>query len=518
VTDDIFDYFSGNSNRKVEPIDDEDDEQAESNDTLPSDVRGDDDSMERDNDLDASRTESARNEEPEPVADEANERISHWDRLLGKLGIAPAAKKTTAPKSVERPARSAEEKAARAIKRKQQEKHRAENVQPFGGIAAPAGARPHTQREVSSTGKTTSAETSSKASQELKKSHSTKRDKPAAAPSKFGMGILDEISSTEPTPAVPHGSETLADLFAASEKFEPPFEEPRREIDDLAPYTIDDVEPFSERVDDEPSGSSEPVSDFVEEVAEFIEYEVQDLDFSDAEKEPPRRPSRRDRARRNRGKQDSGPQPESGRGRRDQAADEVSSQPPARRGRNSRNQDQTDLDFEREDSPIEEDKATPTRGRRRSRGRGRGRGSRDARTTRDVVDHVEIDDIEFTESMEIDEREDFGDHEPKRDRGRGRDARGGSRRTRDDDRVRDDVEIEGDPYGVYDDVEPESSRDRGRRRQSGDEDTELEDGKRTQIPTWSEAVGSMVELNIKSRGSRPSGSGRGRGSRRPRRR
>ncbi len=120
MTDDIFDYFSGNSNRKVEPIDDDEDLVESSTDgTEVHDEQG-----HRGPATAASETESS--EEEMPVAEAADEKVSHWDRLLGKLGITPAAKTTAPPKSTGLTALTAKEKSARANKRKEQAKPRSQ--------------------------------------------------------------------------------------------------------------------------------------------------------------------------------------------------------------------------------------------------------------------------------------------------------------------------------------------------------------------------------------------------------
>ncbi len=138
------------------------------------------------------------------------------------------------------------------------------------------------------------------------------------------MGILDEISTVVPEDAAEQGSGTLADLFVASEKFEPPFDEVRREIDDLEPFPVDDLDE-PDPLDAAPEQAAELDHDDVGEDAEFIEYEVQDLDFSDSDEERPRRPSRRQRSRRGRGKPEleSRDAPSSGGGRRDQVVEDA---------------------------------------------------------------------------------------------------------------------------------------------------------------------------------------------------
>ena len=142
MTDDIFDYFSGNSARKVEPIEDDNDQPESPVETDPSDEAVQDDMGVGLGESEAIGAEDASDGDSSLASDEVEETVSHWDRLLGKLGISPSAKTTAPPKSIELPALSADEKAARAAKRKEMEQARAQQDQPFGGIAAPPGSKP----------------------------------------------------------------------------------------------------------------------------------------------------------------------------------------------------------------------------------------------------------------------------------------------------------------------------------------------------------------------------------------
>ena len=166
VTKDIFDYFDNNSPRKFEPIEDEfddddldeqkdsveDDQEDSDADTEPADLESSvsdfDDQVE---DLEEEDLEDAPNLESDDVAatsdqdesgdvSEAEEapaaKRSHWDRLLGKLGIASPKSPPPQPASVEVTIKK-DSAPSKKKKKPAEKKAPTKKAKPFGGELAP---------------------------------------------------------------------------------------------------------------------------------------------------------------------------------------------------------------------------------------------------------------------------------------------------------------------------------------------------------------------------------------------
>ena len=84
VSDDIYDYFSGNATRKVEPIEDDDDDVTQQ-EPAQVEAEAEADSVADSPELASATPEIAEADAPEPAEPEATG--GHWDFLAGFLGI-----------------------------------------------------------------------------------------------------------------------------------------------------------------------------------------------------------------------------------------------------------------------------------------------------------------------------------------------------------------------------------------------------------------------------------------------
>jgi hypothetical protein len=174
-----------------------------------------------------------------------------------------------------------------------------------------------------------------------------------------------------------------------------------------------------------------------------------------------------------------------------------------------------------------EDRERPKRRRRRGRGRGPGRQDRERQEQEPAEEGDRWDEAAEAEhgeeEAEAGEREseeaEGGEGRPRRRRRRGRGGRGSS------DRPARAESAEGARDEAFDEEESdESAHGEAFDHDDEDEDEEGPRGSHKNIPTWSEAIGVMVETNMQSRKSSPQrpgpsrdrgrgGRGRGRGGR-----
>ncbi len=584
MSDDIFDYFGGHAAKKVEPIEDDfidGDEDEEISPSLSSQDSpaeeisfGQEENIEAttedvesasaiksagvpSNELDSleivSEDDSVSKGKEETKSDETDKRLSHWDRLLGKLGIAPPPAPAPPPSSIELPQKRAKTKA----KRNPAARAEARSNEPFGGELAPpseqmAVTQPSKKDDDVRPAESPTVESPKTEPARAKHEKPTRpKSKPAAKPSpksSFGFGLFEEpdesfeaVSEEEQTP--------LSELFVPSDDFQ---------------------EPFDEKVQDEDihaasgsRGSSSRDTEITQDESDedFVEFEVKDLDFSEDDKRPARRPSRRNRARRDReagepqlrsrGAVDRGDRTQrsgrseeseterpaqSARGRsrkrsgRDEANEAIESGREAqkRRSRPARGRrpeideirDDDDIilesDLEQDEVVAREEKEEP-RGRRSRGSRGRGRSSRESRPDQEA-DAWDDEKLEALERDDVDADEDDDDDRV----GKSRRSRG-SRTGRRDQRTRvsrdadenDEFEVSRPRHRTRRDSEEESFSKGGYTPSSDEEEDDDRSGKkRPPIPTWDEAIMGMIESNIKSRGKASSG---GRRPKRPRR-
>jgi|GEM_PF-4084298 len=166
-----------------------------------------------------------------------------------------------------------------------------------------------------------------------------------------------------------------------------------------------------------------------------------------------------------------------------------------------------------EDVAEEGPRGTRRRGRRRRRGRSRDRESQAARRAPDAVESDTQDDPEVVKSASAPDRA----HVPSPPRQRDRLREPGWRA----DEVaaaefgEDESDVWHDPSQL-EDVAPRSSADSGPSEED-EHDAACDKPSHRQITSWEEAIGSIVDHNLRSR-TRSPGSGRSGGGRPPRRR
>ncbi len=547
MSDDIYDYFSGNATRKVEPIEDDDDDVTEQQ-AAPAETEAAAQSPAEIVTERAPEPRQADSPEPEaPVTAEETQKESggHWDFLAGFLGIGggkskPAASKPAAAKQEPAPPKQApasrnpkpvEAKQADVKSKLAQQSKSVQDETPthavssspaatdeddlfaaFAGFSSPAKSKPEQKKDEPAP------------QRNERKPRSERKRKPDAKPAQesgatdfFG---LDDVPS-------PEDSTPLKSMFG----------------DSAAP---------AEASTNDASGNSN-VDD-----ADFIEFEIRDLVDSDEDEQRPRRRGRgrgRGRGRDNKAEQeevvsdDSIDASESNRG--DQAEESSDPLPDGgsrsrrSRGRGRRRRNQDDSATPKDDAPEEvaaesvdstESRDAPEsegRGRsrrRRGRGRGRDRQREDTQVTSEENSTDDFDDIGWdpdgtndtssvaqpTSKHQPEDDDDSNEDRSRRrsrrggrGRGRGRNDRDSARADSDRDDSFSDRSDSGSTSDEFDGFANSGSAGRGRGEQNSNRsDSGRKRERLSDIPTWDDAITGLIENNIKNHKSSPRGGGR----------
>ena len=445
VTDDIFDFFGGNSPRKVEPLGQDD----LFDDLMPK--KPADKSEVEEEKVDSAAQEIAPEQEVavEPVAEatardtrsDAVEELtedaetpapSHWDSLMSTFGLEQAKKPN--PKPVEKSAEQSTPKTKAKAK----------------GKTTPQPSEPGRSKfdEID-------VEDSIDDGVEIIEDVEVVQKSPAAefVDDIFGENQVDKGSDESP-------DDVLSEMFVPSDN-ETDYEESvgamasRADIEDdpfaafhRAPENIDDDEPeVDEDLEEEPESSL-----IIDE--NFVEFDVRELDRGGSSKRQPRGGRR---------------------GRRDEPEAKTSERQPRDSNRSNRDSGRSDRDSNRSNRESE-------RPARQSNRPARGHGQ-----------------VDSADELQNDGDEAGGKRKRRRKRSRGD-------RQRDEVEFRDSGGS-GDS-GESRESKPRRGRDSRSRRSRNDDDRNNRDGgeRKKQVPTWEDAINGVVDQNIKRH---KSGSGRG---------
>ena len=309
MTDEIFDYFGGNSPRKIEPIEQDDffDDLMPKTEEEPEKV----DAEHVESVVESSQEKSIDDEPVEIVEavktdeEEKPAKRSHWDILASTLGLAP--KKSKKPEKNKKSAAKAVPQADEPVVE--------EPVKPAVS-------------SISSDSETDSSVDS----------------------------IFDLESDSEEEPA----TEVLSEMFVARESEE--FESPVEAIEQTD--TLEDDDPFAAfhrptEAQAEISNDTDDVEEDVENESshlvvsdDFVEFEVKEFGRGNSERDGRRRPRKR--------KEDQEPKPRRSRSRRD-ADEEVENETSRRSSRSKRGRERGDEVEEREISPRSRKKSRKDR-------------------------------------------------------------------------------------------------------------------------------------------------------------
>lgn len=492
VTDEIYDYFGGNSSRKVEPLDESELFETEGQE----------------------KASSGTSEIVESIEVTETIEIVATSQSLGvetgseeQDGSSKAGPKKTKQPSGSRPASSGKPVPAHSASKQKPAKPAGAA---FGAGLFDESAMP---QQDSMPGGTTgeSVKDESRPSDGPDASPETDADNsPSSTQDFFG---LDSQSDSKPE----DGPAVLSEMFVPS-----PFDSHENE----QPPTGNADDSQELETDGMSAGGTES-NQISEEGEDFFEFEVEDLEEIPEQATPQRRRNRQGNA------DDQGESRDRPRG---ESRERSSDSKGGRRSRNTRR-------GSRESGEEKDDKRHAERARnkrdsedgdRESRSPRQGRRNRDAKSQQNqdgVVASSQADDSKDVSSREPrrssqernekrqNQRSRRGGERPARNEGRNRDASSagdedrGSRGSRGSDQEgRSDRSARG---GRSDRNQGQNyDKNEGRRERDSESDSDEPRKKRAKVPTWSDAIEGLIDANIDLRKSRPSNGGRGRKRRR----
>ncbi|MCH2180025.1 MAG: hypothetical protein MK106_14605 [Mariniblastus sp.] len=535
MTDEIYDYFGGNSSRKVEPLDESELFEDEGETTDDADEKKAVEIVESNEVTETIEVVQATQESDgtTTVKEEVVATESHWDELASSFGI-DAAVPTPAPASPPPQKNRTSAKKPKAKKKIATKKPstQAEVVEFGAGLFGPDDTEVVSQQDASpeedvKPGMDSSSTLDSNTASSEPVVVETETQTPQQSDVDDFFGFDGPAASEGP-------GEVLSELFVPSpfDAFERPAEASERS-----------ATPNDGNTSVEESASPVDAIQISEDGEEFFEFDVEDLVSNPEEKESSRR-SRRESST-DRGSRDGRGGRNRSRGtggRREVRSDEA-------RGRQSDSRSDRSLDDKEEqgdgrrrsserDSVSEDRNSGRNRNRNRTRGGERGSGPSEA---------------DFRESQDGDTQDENSQENRARGRGRShrnrdegeRDGRGrkprGERTRRNDrndqsdyeDRSTSDSEQEQESVRHERGGRSERSGRRGRggrgrgrgQRSEGKPPTESDHGdefgvddspKRGKVPTWMDAIEGLIDENIDRHQSRSNGGGGGRGRKRRR--